>query len=132
VLVRDVLAQTVPRCDEPHEHGALARATNIIAGGPLGHDLHRDSNGVSPRAVTQCLKLAGLRVSAAEFFADAICHGAILVAVHCDDSEVRDAREILDVPSALLPGLRNNRGCPIRRESDGAGNRPPSISARAR
>jgi len=100
VLVRDALVHGVTRCDDPRQHGALARATNIIAGGPLGHVLHRDSEAVSALAVTQCLKLAGLRVSAAEFFADAICRGAILVAVHCDDSEISDAREILDVHRA--------------------------------
>ena len=56
---------------------------------------------MSPRAVTQCLKLAGLQLSAAQFFSDAICDGAILVAVHCDDGEVRYAREILDVNGPL-------------------------------
>jgi hypothetical protein len=40
---------------------------------------------------------AGLQLPAARFFADAICNGAILVAVHCLDSQVGDARDILDV-----------------------------------
>ena len=97
VLVRDRLAGRVPHCDDPHEHGALARATNIIAGGPLGHVLHRDAQAVGRRAVTQCLRSAGLKVSAAQFLADAICDGAILVAVHCDDGAVRYAHEILHV-----------------------------------
>ena len=100
VLVRDALAPAVPGCDDPRQHGPLARATNIIAGGPLGDVLHRDSEAVSPGAVTYCLKHAGLNLSAAQFFADAICHGAILVAVHCDDGNVRCAREILDVHHA--------------------------------
>ena len=97
VLVRDALAHRLPRCDDPCQHGALARTTNIIAGGPLGDALHHGSAAVGPSAVTQCLKTAGLQLSAAQFFANAICHGAILVAVHCDDGGVRYAREILDV-----------------------------------
>lgn len=102
ILVRDALAHmAAPRTNDPRQHGALARATNIIAGGPLGDALHRRTEVVGPGAVTQCLKSAGLQVSAAQFFAEAICHGAILVAVHCDDGEVRYAREILDVHHPL-------------------------------
>jgi len=97
VLVRDALAHTMHPCDDPLQHGALARATSIIAGGPLGDVLHRHTDSATPRAVTQCLKHAGLQLPAAQFFADAVCHGAILVAVHCDDGDVRYAREILDV-----------------------------------
>jgi hypothetical protein len=95
ILVRDALAHT-HYTREAGQHGPLARATNIIAGGPLGEALHRTSECVGPRAVIQCLKTAGLKPSAADFFADAICHGAILVAVHCSDRDVRSAREILD------------------------------------
>ena len=99
ILVRDALAlaHAPPHTNSVHEHGPLARATNIIAGGPLGEVLHRGTEAVGPRAVTQCLNGAGLQMPAAKFFADAICHGAILVAVHCDDGQVRYAREILDV-----------------------------------
>jgi hypothetical protein len=96
ILVRDALAHTAHHTRDAGLHGPLAHATNIIAGGPLGEALHRTSEQVGPRAVIQCLKTAGLKPSAADFFADAICHGAILVAVHCSDGEVRSAREILD------------------------------------
>jgi hypothetical protein len=100
ILVRDALAHTAQRTADASQHGPLARATNIIAGGPLGEALHRTTESVGPRAVIQCLKTAGLQPSAADFFADAICHGAILVAVHCSDGEVRSAREILDIHRA--------------------------------
>jgi hypothetical protein len=95
ILVRDALAHT-PDMRDAGQHGPLAQATNIIAGGPLGEALHRTTENVGPRAVIQCLKTAGLKPSAADFFADAICQGAILVAVHCSDGDVRSAREILD------------------------------------
>ena len=100
VLVRDALAHARPLTDNPSEHGPLAQATNIIAGGPLGVELHRDGKAVGQRAVTRCLETAGLQLSAAQYFADAICHGAILVAVHCRDSQVRCARDILEVHHA--------------------------------
>ena len=108
ILVRDGLAHDVPPCDDPRQHGALARATNVLAGGPLGHVLHQQT-ATGAHAVAQCLKSAGLQRSAAQFFADAICHGAILVAVHCDDGEVRFAREILDVHHAPQPPLHPYR-----------------------
>jgi hypothetical protein len=100
ILVRDALAYARPRIDDTPDHGPLARATNIIAGGPLGVELHRDGKAVGEHAVAQCLKTAGLQLPAARFFADAICNGAILVAVHCLDSQVGDARDILDVHHA--------------------------------
>ena len=100
ILVRDALSHTAARAPDASQHGPLARATNIIAGGPLGEALHRTTEFVGPRAVIQCLKTAGLQPSAADFFADAICHGAILVAVHCTDGEVRSAREILEIHRA--------------------------------
>ena len=100
ILVRDALRHTRPRTDDTPDHGPLARATNIIAGGPLGVELHRDGRAVGEQAVAHCLKTAGLQLPAARFFADAICNGAILVAVHCQDSEVRYARDILDVHHA--------------------------------
>ena len=91
VLVRDALEHAMPR----HDDGSKARS--IIAGGPLGDALHQGTEAVSPRAVTQCLRHEGLQPTAAQFLSDAICHGAILVAVHCDDGDVRYACEILDV-----------------------------------
>ena len=97
ILVRDALAHARPRTDDTLDHGPLARATNIIAGGPLGVELHRDGKAVGEHAVAQCLKTAGLQLPAARFVADAICNAAILVAVHCLDSQVGDARDILDV-----------------------------------
>jgi hypothetical protein len=105
ILVRDALAHRMPRCQDPGEHGLLARATNIIAGGPLGDALHRRHATVGQRAVTDCLETAGLQQSAARFFAEAICHGAIVVAVHCRDrdGDVACAREILDVHHAAGP-----------------------------
>ena len=107
ILVRDALAHRMPRCDDPREHGPLARATNIIAGGPLGDVLHRRHVTVGQHAVTDCLETAGLQQAAAQFFADAICHGAIVVAVHCGDGEVACAREILDVHHAGGPESRD-------------------------
>ena len=90
--------------EDDEEHGALARAANsisgnaVLAGGPLGAALRaEDADESTEHAVAHTLASAGLQPAAAQFFADAICNGAILVAVHCPDRLVRDAREILDV-----------------------------------
>jgi hypothetical protein len=109
ILVRDALAHRMPRADDPREHGPLAQATNIIAGGPLGDVLHRGHATVEEHAVTHCLATAGLQQSAAQFFTDAICRGAIVVAVHCRDGDVACAREILDVHHAAGPESRDPR-----------------------
>ena len=97
---------------EPHdddgedEQGALARATesmlgagSVLAGGPLAAAIHADGVDSTEHAVINTLTTAGLQPAAARFFADAICNGAILVAVHCPECEVRDARDILDTYS---------------------------------
>jgi len=89
--------------DGEDEHGALARATHtvsntsVLAGGPLGAAMRIDGNESTEHAVMHTLTNAGLNPAAARFFADAICNGAILVAVHCPECEVRDARDILDI-----------------------------------
>lgn len=43
------------------------------------------------------LEIAGLEPVAARFFADAICNGAVLVAVRCAAPRASNARDILDV-----------------------------------
>lgn len=104
VLVRHGRADSFPHLDgAEHERGALARATDklaaseVLAGGPLGVALRSDESESTEYAVMHTLTNAGLQPAAARFFADAICNGAILVAVHCPECEVRDAREILDI-----------------------------------
>lgn len=88
--------------DEGDEQGPLSRATNsavamrVLAGGPLGAAMRNDAEEPAEEVVAHTLAAAGLAPSAARFFAEAICNGAILVAVHCQDRRVRDARDILD------------------------------------
>jgi len=74
---------------------------NVLAGGPLGEALRKTCHDES--AVADALKRAGLPQSASLLFAEAVSAGAILVAVHCKDAEVRDARDILDVYAAPEP-----------------------------
>lgn len=52
---------------------------------------------MAEESVAHALTAAGLRQTAARFFAEAIAHGAVVVAVHCEDARVRDARDILDI-----------------------------------
>ena len=68
---------------------------SILAGGPLGEALRTTSHDES--AVADALKRAGLPPSASRLFAEAVGAGAILVAVHCEEAAVRDARDILDI-----------------------------------
>ena len=99
VLVRDQRQEAYPAMRSDHEHGALARTTNllrnrVLAGGPLAATLRSQADDES--AVVRALINAGLQPAAARLFAEAIGGGAILVAVHCMDATVRDARDILD------------------------------------
>ena len=48
-------------------------------------------------AVAASLESVGLDSAAAEFFADAICNGAVLIAVHCAAQRAWNARDILEV-----------------------------------
>ena len=76
---------------------ASGRRMALIAAGPLAASLklRRESGPVSG-PVTDLLCAAGLTRFAAIYFNEAICDGGVLVAVHCDDVLVRDARDILD------------------------------------
>ena len=58
------------------------------------------------RALAATLEITGLNPTAAQSFADAICNGAVLVAVHCTPRRALDARDILDV-------YNDSRGPPI-------------------
>ena len=68
--------------------GPLAAA---MRGEAYSHDNH-DNQETFLRALTT----AGISRPAAFYFAEAICSGAILVAIHCEDKRIRDARDILD------------------------------------
>lgn len=96
VLVRqsrkEPLAVAVPAL------GARDRAPwRVLAGGPLAISLRGSEAAVAEDSVAHALTAAGLRQTAAHFFAEAIAHGAVVVAVHCEDARVRDARDILDI-----------------------------------
>lgn len=69
----------------------------VLAGGPLAVSLRGSEADVAEDSVAHALSAAGLRQTAARFFADAIAQGAVVVAVHCEDARVRDARDILDL-----------------------------------
>lgn len=106
VLVRTGAAVAPPDAVDG-ERGALSRATDaqvvnrVLAGGPLGAALRAEADEMQEHAVAHTLAWAGLKPAAARFFADAICNGAILVAVHCPDGFIRNAREILDTHTDL-------------------------------
>ena len=76
---------------------------SVLAGGPLGEALRM--TGHDETAVADALKRAGLPPSAAVLFAEAVGAGAILVAVHCEEAAVRDARDILDIYATPEPRL---------------------------
>jgi len=74
---------------------ASGRRLALIVAGPLAASL-RPQGVEGARRVTDVLCAAGLSRFAATYFNEAICDGGVLVAVHCDDGCVRDARDILD------------------------------------
>ena len=74
---------------------ASGRRRALIAAGPLAATL-RDRRVPDAGRVPDVLCAAGLSRFAATYFNEAICDGGVLVAVHCDENHVRDARDILD------------------------------------
>jgi len=87
---------------------------SVLAGGPLGEALRLTDHDES--AVAVALTRAGLPPSAAQFFAEAVTAGSILVTVHCKDDAVRDARDILDIYAAPEPDLNQRAGTRGARE----------------
>jgi len=74
---------------------ASGRRRALIAAGPLAASL-RDGHEPGAGRVPEVLCAAGVSRFAAAYFNEAICDGGVLVAVHCDERHVRDARDILD------------------------------------
>ena len=111
VLVRD---------DEPrselgdHEASQLVRPANTASRTmqsrrPPSRRLFVDEpNAMAEQSVMTTLETAGLKPAAARFFADAICNGAVLVAVHCAAPRAWDARDILDVYNDSRDGPRRH------------------------
>jgi hypothetical protein len=79
---------------------ASGRRLALIAAGPLAESLERARSDAGYRdgegRVSAVLCAAGLSRFAATYFNEAICDGGVLVAVQCEDSRIRDARDILD------------------------------------
>jgi hypothetical protein len=87
--------------DDAHEIvSASGRRLSLIAAGPLAESLSRARSdaGYHDGAghVSAVLCAAGLSRFAATYFNEAICDGGVLVAVHCEERRIRDARDILD------------------------------------
>lgn len=64
---------------------------------PLTEALPDEPQADAERALAATLEKTGLNPGAAHSFAEAICNGAVLVAVHCAPPRAPDARDILDV-----------------------------------
>ena len=96
VLVRQGGTQESSTADATVATGADP-SWRVLAGGPLATSLGDTHADAAESSVVRALTAAGLRATAARFFAQAIAHGAVVVAVHCEDARVRDARDILDI-----------------------------------
>lgn len=95
----------------------------VLAGGPLALSLRSAASKASWTSVAQAFVAAGLQQAAARFFAEAIARGAVVVTVHCEDSRVRDARDILDLHAAT----NSDDGYPMPLGEDAFPNRPLSL-----
>jgi hypothetical protein len=74
----------------------VVKMAKILAGGPLATVLRQSSLEHPEGPVVRALTSAGLGLASARYFADAICQGAVMIAVHCEDRYVRDTRDLLD------------------------------------
>ena len=91
--VADLVASGYPRRDiEVLVRDSRFRSEREDVRGPPGK-----TDAVGELKLATALEIAGLKPVAARFFADAICNGAVLVAVHCAAPWASDARDILDV-----------------------------------
>jgi hypothetical protein len=99
ILVRQARQGDSPFEGAPAAGGLAASGSSwrVLAGGPLATSLRDTHADAAEASVARALITAGLGQAAARFFAEAIAHGAVVVAVHCEDARVRDARDILDV-----------------------------------
>jgi hypothetical protein len=140
---RDVISVIVRHFQGPNEHAAVngdgrdPTGPSVLAGGPLSEALR--ATGHDESAVADALKRAGLPPSAALLFAEAVGAGAILVAVHCEEAAVRDARDILDVYATPEPRLtqgttarggRQDLATIGQRRAEDTPGRPPPCSVR--
>ncbi len=112
VLIRHL--QRPAHAAEVDGSGGEPAAGNVVAGGPLGEALRLTDHDES--AVAVALTRAGLPPSAAQFFAEAVTAGSILVTVHCKEDAVRDARDILDIYAAPEPELKRRAGTGARED----------------
>jgi hypothetical protein len=83
----------------------VVKMAKILAGGPLATVLRQSSLEHPEGPVVRALTSAGLGLTSARYFADAICQGAVLIAVHCEDRYVRDTRDLLDAHASHSPNL---------------------------
>jgi hypothetical protein len=74
----------------------VIKTAKVLAGGPLATVLRQSSLEHPEGPVVRALTAAGLGLTSARYFADAVCHGAVMIAVHCEDRYVRDTRDLLD------------------------------------
>ncbi len=103
----DVSAKS-PACSRGNASVALASSANgvvdcgslgtrsVLVAGPLATALPRGGGDPAQASVLRALSATEVGATAAHYFTEAVCAGAILVAVRCEDMRVRDARDILD------------------------------------
>jgi preprotein translocase subunit SecD len=92
----------------------VIKTAKVLAGGPLATVLRQSSLEHPEEPVVRALISAGLGLTSARYFADAICHGAVMIAVHCEDRYVRDTRDLLD---AHATHAQHHHYRPAREES---------------
>ncbi len=88
--------------DDGNEHSitcASGERRRVLVAGPLASNGRSGPILGSEWAVGEALRDAGLGPFAVSGLVEAICAGAILVAVHCEDRRLRAARDILDTTS---------------------------------
>ena len=95
--------------------GPLATATRaaserrVLGGGPLAGSSDQWRQGRPAHVVAYTLAVAGMTPAGARFFAQAICEGAVLVAVHGAPEDLDPARMVLDTYGRIADNLGQAR-----------------------
>jgi hypothetical protein len=113
------------RDEGPHDtevHATIdcgdAHPQSVWVTGPLATAMHGSAKAIAG-PVLDALVSVGIGQMAAANVVDAVCAGAVLVAVTCEEKRVREARDILDGHAPINPRWQQRQNASSRANASG-------------